>query len=1036
MRRIYQILVFTTLVFASVKMQAQCGNTLTTPWTWNNGQAGIMFAVSAKNSIVIDSFDINWDAGTYGYQIYYKTGTFIGFDVTPGAWTMVGSGTATSTGGGSATNLSASLNIVLNKFETGSFYITTTTGTPCNYTNGTSVCDSLFGNADLNIYEGYGKAYPFAATFNPREFSGRVYYHCAPSPTYSISSPPLCNITPGQVTQLYISPPISGVTYNWTFPAGVTAQGSTANDTVTVQFSSSAVTGNVCVTLSSCGPITTICSPLQTAPQVVDAGPDTSICGSTYQMQPNGTYGVWTIISGSGSITNPNLYNTTVTNLGQGINVFKWYSNPPGCVEDSDFVSITVNPIPVALFSPPDACDGTALNFSENSYALGGVLTDWFWDVDGDGATDYTSSSFTHTYQSAGVYQCTLMVAASLGCMDTIVQDVYVHPIPVANFNNVPQCEGSPMSFVDVSTVATGSITGWSWNFGDNTPLVYTQSPQHLYDSANFYLVGLMVTSDQGCTDFFTDSIEVYSVPDPMFSVNDTCYNDTFRFKDLSTSVQGVINYWEWDFGDGSPKRFTQNANYVYSTHALYNATLTVATNKGCTNTVALPVKAYPAPVPDFSRLYECEKQEMRFTENGYVDGLFGSTVAKWSWQFGDGGTANTQSVGYFYQNPGNYNVTLTTTSNYGCDTKIVRSILVRPKPDAQFLVTGDKSCAGNEIDFNDETYFDYTYDQVGVVKWKWTFGDGLSSTLKDSKHSYFEGGTYTASLAVETKYGCIDTAFKEVIVYSNPEAGYDIDTLENCSPHCAVFIDNSKISGGDTLLYQWTFGDGNTANEVNPTHCYYAEDGTGSQSFDTQLKVYTKYGCNSIFSYEKPLVVNANPIANFVIEQDSLDLLDPTVFVSNYSEGGNYYLWDFGDSNSSFSVEPISHEYAQAGSYQISLLVETSEGCFDKVTRNIYIDHHRSLFIPSGFTPNGDHVNDVFTIQGEGLEYTKLTVFNRWGEIIYQAENDEIAWDGTYKGQLLPIGSYAYIIEYKFIGETPGQKSGAFSLSSTGVEY
>lgn len=1038
--KIFRLLVIVFLVISGHNVSAQCNNPLTTPWTFNNGQSGIMFAINAKKNIVIDSFDINWDAGTYGYQIYYKPGTFVGFDVTPGAWTLVGSGTATSTGGLGPTNLSASLNILLTTYSTGSFYITSTGGTVTNYTTGavgTSACDSLNGNSDMKLTVGYGKAYPFGVTFQPRYFSGRVYYHCLPTPATTIVTPTLCNVSAGTTTQVYLSNPITGGTFTWTPPTGATIVGTSNNDSITIQFTSSAVTGNMCVSVTDCGLGTIqICDPIQVAPVVVDAGPDTSICGTTYQMNPNSFYGVWTIVSGSGTIATPSQNNTLVTNLGQGPNVFKWFSDPPGCVPDSDYVTITVNPIAVAQFSAPDDCDGVALNFSDNSYALGGSIIAQDWDIDGDGVIDYSGSSFSHTYPAAGTYQASLYSTATGGCIDTVTHDVIVHPNPTADFNNTPQCEGSPMSFVDLSTVATGSVDGWQWSFGDNTPLDYSQNPQHLYDSANFYLVSLLATTDEGCTDVAYDTIEVFSVPDPMFTVTDTCFNDTFAFEDLSTSVQGVINYWEWDFGDGSPKRYTQDYDYVYSTHSLYNATLTVATDKGCTNSVVLPVKAYPVPVPDYSQLHECEKQEIRFTEDGYVNNMFGSSVIKWKWRFGDGDTATTQEAVHFYQAPGYYDIELTTTSNYGCDATITKEILVRPKPVAQYLVAGDETCAGQRIDFSDETYFDYTYDPDGVVSWKWLFGDGNNDNVKDPSHIYATGGDYKSILVVETQYECIDSAFRPVIIYSNPTADYVIDTLENCSPHCAVFIDGTTLSGEDSILYSWTFGDGSVGNEVNPTHCYYVEDGTGTHEFMSFLRVETENGCWDTNTYHKPVKVHANPIARFTLSQDSVELLDPVVYLTNYSEGGRYFTWDFGDSNTSTIMDPISHRYASEGSYEITLFTESEEGCLDETNKTVRVKMHESLFIPSGFTPNGDGINDYFTIQGEGLEEVKIQIFDRWGKLIYEGENDDIKWDGRHKGQLVPTGSYAYVVDYKFVNQTPKQRSGAFIISSSGTDY
>jgi large repetitive protein len=171
-------------------------------------------------------------------------------------------------------------------------------------------------------------------------------------------------------------------------------------------------------------------------------------------------------------------------------------------------------------------------------------------------------------------------------------------------------------------------------------------------------------------------------------------------------------------------------------------------------------------------------------------------------------------------------------------------------------------------------------------------------------------------------------------------------------------------------------------------------------------------------------------------LSQDQIELLDPVVYLANMSEDGRYYSWDFGDSNVSDVMDPMSHTYASAGNYIITLVTESSEGCLDQIQKKVNVKMHEALYIPTGFTPNGDGINDFFTIKGEGLEQVSITIFDRWGKLIYSAENDDINWDGTFKGELLPQGSYAYVIDYKFVGQTPQQKTGAFILSSTGTEY
>ena len=74
-------------------------------------------------------------------------------------------------------------------------------------------------------------------------------------------------------------------------------------------------------------------------------------------------------------------------------------------------------------------------------------------------------------------------------------------------------------------------------------------------------------------------------------------------------------------------------------------------------------------------------------------------------------------------------------------------------------------------------------------------------------------------------------------------------------------------------------------------------------------------------------------------------------------------------------------------------------------------------LTIFSGFSPNGDGINDRFTIKGiENFPDNEVSVFNRWGNEIYreQAYNNETGWDGTFNGDLIPDGTYFYLVQIK----------------------
>lgn len=161
-------------------------NTLNTPLNTNNGQRGAMFDITATNAVTINSFSSLLYAGTTAdYEIYYRTGTHVGHENNSADWTFLGGATGvTSLGIATPTPLPIPVNIAIPAGQTYSFYVTNTSGGGLAYTDGTNVGDFLAGNADLTIYEGTGKSYPYGLSFLVRNFNGIIHYDgSAPSST-------------------------------------------------------------------------------------------------------------------------------------------------------------------------------------------------------------------------------------------------------------------------------------------------------------------------------------------------------------------------------------------------------------------------------------------------------------------------------------------------------------------------------------------------------------------------------------------------------------------------------------------------------------------------------------------------------------------------------------------------------------------------------------------------------------------------------------------------------------------------------------
>lgn len=145
--------------------------------------------------------------------------------------------------------------------------------------------------------------------------------------------------------------------------------------------------------------------------------------------------------------------------------------------------------------------------------------------------------------------------------------------------------------------------------------------------------------------------------------------------------------------------------------------------------------------------------------------------------------------------------------------------------------------------------------------------------------------------------------------------------------------------------------------------------------------------------------------------EIDFGDPLNVELFADNIPRIS--YHWDFGDGDSSTLKNPV-HRYSNAGTYDVTLTVITTDGCTKQITRTIEVEDIYELYIPNSFTPNGDGLNEYFKIYGTGVEEYDIMIFNRWGAKVFHSQDLEEPWDANFNGQKVHQGSYAYTIKIK----------------------
>jgi len=384
---------------------------------------------------------------------------------------------------------------------------------------------------------------------------------------------------------------------------------------------------------------------------------------------------------------------------------------------------------------------------NSNSITKTALGTNSYWKYNSFDVTSALTPAATNTFgftnNGASFKICLATLAAKYPASTTG---------PVAAFTGTPTSGTVPLE-VTFTDASTGNVTGWSWDFGDNSTST-GQNPVHTYTANGTYTVNLTVTGTGGTdsevkTDYITVGTAI-SGPVAAFSGTPTSGTAplTVAFTDAST---GNITGWSWAFGDGETST-VQSPSHTYSTPGTYSVSLAVTGPEGnntATRTGYITVGTLSAPVAAFSSTPTSGTAPLSVQ---FTDASTG-TVAEWAWDFDNDGTIDSvsQNPGYTYGTVGNYTVSLKVTNAAGSDT-VTRAnyISVTEKvyaPVADFSANTTSGAAPLTVQFTDAS-------TNSPTSWTWDFGDNTTSTGQSPVHKYTTTGTYTVTLAAANSAG------------------------------------------------------------------------------------------------------------------------------------------------------------------------------------------------------------------------------------------------------------------------------------------
>lgn len=686
------------------------------------------------------------------------------------------------------------------------------------------------------------------------------------------------------------------------------------------------------------------------------------------------------------------------------------------CDFDTTESVTVVNALIVNAGNDTSVCSGQPANLG--APAMTGYNYTWSSSI-GLSSSNISDPTLTLTNSgSTSNVEVYTLTADSSGCVNSDDVQVTVHPNPVAEFDYVHECHGTINSFTDQSDAVVGTIDQYMWNFGDNN-MDNQADPTNLYDLPGLYNVKLVVETSNGCQDSIEHQVEVYNRPVSDFSVDNVCRDVAAEFVDQSQSLSGNIETWDWDFGDSETEQVTSSAplQHDYDADGSYTVELIIETEYACKDTFVDTVIIFPVPTTDFTFDSVCYGVPTSFTD---LSDASPGNINQWNWDFGGVGSSNDQHPQFEFPDPGNFAVILSVETDSGCPGAIEYPITVYVLPEPDFSSTS--VCFGELTEFTDLS----TITNGNISAYSWDFDDQNMSSQPSPSHTYAMADFYDVTLTLTSNKNCVDSISHEVEVFPLPEVSYMVFPDTGCMPLEVEFTDQSTIATGYNLVeWYWDFGDFNTSTDPNATNTY---DTAGF--YTVQLKVVSAEGCSTIVTNANSIEVFPLPHAGFVPSPQPTNILYPYIDFSNTSVGAIAWDWDFGDGFQSTEMEP-SYTYLDTGLYPVEQISTTNHGCADTVVQVIRIDEATTLYVPNAFTPGKDGVNDLFQCEGRGFTGFVMRIYNRWGEMIFFADDISKGWNGTKfnTGMESPEGMYIYKIELIDIEKHPQQFTGQIML-------
>lgn len=653
--------------------------------------------------------------------------------------------------------------------------------------------------------------------------------------------------------------------------------------------------------------------------------------------------------------------------------------------------------------SSGSCCDNWGLD-NVNIAGLPNLQYDW---SNGTSGVNLDSLSVVNVVSDTCFSLTVTDITTGQTCFDDVCVQVTPGPDLHLSVSN-PHCAGDPVTF-DASG-SSASLTTFNWDFdGDGIVDGTTTSPIHTETAAftteNMYNMILTASTAGGACNITLDTlIEIY--PNPVVDVSallpSICANNSNEFEALINinNVAGqnsTLSNVQWDFNsDGIIDTSGVSLDvieHIFTQAGGWPITAIATTNIGCEGSDFVMITVNPAPVidagPDFTI---CDGETINLQAAA-------ADIYDWS----PATALSSTDVQSPAANPSTtITYTLLASSTAGCAGTDQVTVTVNPTPIVN-AGADQEVCEGTNVVLSGSGAINYSWDQ------------GITN------QTYFEPavGQLTYTVVGTSAEGCTGTDQAIILVNALPNVSFSQDLTQGCTPLTVQFTNTTPNS----VNCNWTFGNGSTSQDCGTIPVIFTQQGY----FDAGLTVTDINGCvNSILAPDLIYAENP-PVASFLSSTTNTSTVDTEVDFTNTTTGAIGYFWEFGDGETSFMENP-THTYpiemsTPSITYPVVMIASSPIGCLDTAVTSIIVWQDLIFYIPNTFTPDNDEFNPTFQpvfYSGHDPFDFHLSMYNRWGELVFESHDATIGWDGTFgvnrAGELCQDGTYIWKIEFKTI--------------------